>query len=114
MRKQVQTWLGALCFGALMIAPDINPADYIKGPLSGAAQARAGRTPAGVGSVGVGTAGHGVARRTTRRAVAATGAYVNTVPYGCPIVQVNGKNLYYCGGVYYQASAGGYAVVVVN
>ena len=52
----------------------------------------------------------GVARRTTRRVIR-RGAYVVAVPAGCAYGTYNGYRLYYCGGVYYQASGSGYVIV---
>jgi hypothetical protein len=52
----------------------------------------------------------GVARRTTRRIVR-RGAYVAAVPAGCVYGTYYGYKLYYCGGVYYQASGSGYVIV---
>lgn len=81
------------------------------GPLAGqgvysfvsGAQARVGR-PLTPGSVA------GVARRTTRRTIR-RGAFIATIPRGCPIGSYYGYSLYYCGGVYYQQSGNGYVVV---
>lgn len=67
------------------------------------AEARVGR-PATPGSVA------GVARRTTRRTIR-RGAYVGAIPAGCAYGSYYGYSLYYCGGVYYQKSGGGYVVV---
>lgn len=52
----------------------------------------------------------GVARRTTRRVIR-RGAYVATIPHGCPYGTYYGYSLYYCGGTYYQKSGGGYVIV---
>jgi hypothetical protein len=52
----------------------------------------------------------GVARRTTRRVIR-RGAYVGAIPAGCAIGTYYGYRLYYCGGVYYQPSGGGYVIV---
>jgi len=67
------------------------------------AQARVGRplTPVSIA---------GVARRTTRRMIR-RGAYIATIPAGCAYGSYYGYNLYYCGGVYYQRSGGGYVIV---
>jgi hypothetical protein len=67
------------------------------------AEARVGRpaTPASVA---------GVARRTTRRTIH-RGAYIATIPAGCPYGPYYGYNLYYCGGTYYQKSGSGYVIV---
>lgn len=56
----------------------------------------------------------GVARRTTRRTVRRTTAYVATLPGACSTVSVNGAPLHYCGGTYYQAVGGQYVVVIVD
>lgn len=48
----------------------------------------------------------GVARRTLRR-----GAYVASIPHGCPLGTYYGYHLYYCGGVYYQRSGSGFVIV---
>lgn len=93
----------ALLFGA----SDFHIADTRVGlgffSLVSDAQARVGR-PATPGSVA------GVARRTTRRTIR-RGAYIGVIPAGCPYGSYYGYNLYYCGGVYYQKSGGGYVVV---
>jgi hypothetical protein len=67
------------------------------------AEARVGRplTPLSVA---------GVARRTTRRAIR-RGAYLATIPPGCPYGTYYGYSLYYCGGTYYQRSGSGYVVI---
>lgn len=52
----------------------------------------------------------GVARRTTRRVIR-RGAYIATIPAGCAFGNYYGYSLYYCGGVYYQQSGGGYVIV---
>lgn len=55
----------------------------------------------------------GVARRTTRRTIRRTTAYVAALPAGCRTVFVNGVSLHQCGGVYYQPYGGRYVVVDV-
>jgi hypothetical protein len=93
----------ALLFGA----SDLHIAGYQVSVglfgLSSQAQARIGRplTPMSVA---------GVARRTTRRTIR-RGAYIASIPAGCPYGTYYGYSLYYCGGVYYQRSGGGYVVV---
>lgn len=91
----------------LFSAPDFHVADRRVGlgflNLVSDAEARVGR-PATPGSVA------GVARRTTRRVIR-RGAYIGAIPAGCPYGSYYGYNLYYCGGVYYQRSGGGYVVV---
>jgi hypothetical protein len=52
----------------------------------------------------------GTARRTTRRVIR-RGAYVAVIPAGCAYGTYYGYSLYYCGGVYYQKSSGGYVIV---
>ncbi|MBN9000237.1 MAG: hypothetical protein J0H54_12870 [Rhizobiales bacterium] len=52
----------------------------------------------------------GVARRTTRRTIR-RGAYIASIPPGCPYGSYYGYSLYYCGGTYYQKSGGGYVIV---
>ncbi len=71
--------------------------------LTTSAEARVGRplTPVSVA---------GVARRTTRRALR-RGAYLATIPRGCPYGTYYGYSLYYCGGTYYQRSGSGYVIV---
>ena len=54
--------------------------------------------------------GAGVARRTTRRVIR-RGAYIATIPVGCPYGSYYGYSLNYCGGRYYQRSGGGYVIV---
>ena len=56
----------------------------------------------------------GVARRTTRRTVRRTTAYVATLPRGCSTVVINGMSLHQCGGTYYQAYNNQYVVVEVH
>lgn len=52
----------------------------------------------------------GAARRTTRR-VLRRGAYIASIPRGCPYGTYYGYSLYYCGGTYYQKSGNGYVIV---
>ncbi|WP_163992340.1 hypothetical protein [Pyxidicoccus caerfyrddinensis] len=56
----------------------------------------------------------GVARRTTRRTVVRTSAYVAALPHGCTTVTINGMGLHQCGATYYQASGSQYVVVQVD
>ena len=56
----------------------------------------------------------GVARRTTRRTIARSRAYVAVLPAGCQTVIVEGVSLSQCGGTYYQASGNQYVIVNVN
>ncbi len=56
----------------------------------------------------------GVSRRTTRRTVRRTSAYVATLPQGCATTTIEGMGLYQCGSTYYQASGSQYVVVEVD
>jgi hypothetical protein len=56
----------------------------------------------------------GVARRTTRRTIAATSIYVATLPPACTTVVIEGTTLQQCGGQYYQASGTQYVVVNIE
>ena len=56
----------------------------------------------------------GVARRTTRRTIRRTTAYVATLPRGCTTVVIEGATLHQCGGTYYQPYGNQYVVVIVN
>jgi hypothetical protein len=56
----------------------------------------------------------GVARRTTRRRIVATSAYVASLPRGCTTVVMEGVTLHQCGSTYYQASGSQYVIVNVN
>jgi len=56
----------------------------------------------------------GVARRTTRRTIRRTTAYVASLPMGCSIVMIDGMQLHLCGTTYYQAHNNQYVVVTVN
>ena len=92
-----------LLFGA----SDFYVADFrigmgVLNPVS-VAEARVGR-PATPGSVA------GVARRTTHLTIRRS-AFIATLPVGCPYGSYYGYNLYYCGGVYYKPSGGGYVIV---
>jgi Family of unknown function (DUF6515) len=71
------------------------------------AEARVGRplTPVSVA---------GVARRTTRRTIRRTSAYVSTLPRGCSTVVIEGTTLHQCGGAYYQGHGNQYVIVNVN
>ena len=95
----------SLCAGllfGLVIDGALNQGVLIKD-----AEARLGRpmTPASVA---------GVARRTTRRTVRRTAAYVSVLPAGCTTVIVEGATLQQCGGTYYQTSGNQYVIVNVN
>lgn len=104
-----------------VVAVDPNPQHWFAANrMIGAAEAGPGRgVGAGArgvgvapipGAGGVGAPGAAVARRN----IVATGAYVARLPAGCATVQVGGAPLYSCGGKYYQASGGKYAVVTVQ
>ena len=71
------------------------------------AEARVGRpaTPLSVA---------GVARRTTRRTIRRTTAYVATLPRGCTTVIIEGMALHQCGRTYYQPYGTQWVVVNVN
>lgn len=56
----------------------------------------------------------GVARRTARRTVHRTTAYVATLPAGCSTVVVEGVSVYQCGTTYYQAQGSQYVIVNFN
>lgn len=95
----------ALCAGilfGLVIDGALNQGLLIKD-----AEATLGRplTPASVA---------GVARRTTRRTVRRTAAYVSVLPAGCTTVIIEGTTLQQCGGAYYQSSGNQYVIVNVD
>jgi len=56
----------------------------------------------------------GVARRTTRRTIAATSMYVAALPPACTVVVIEGTTLHQCGATYYQPSGTQYVVVNVQ
>jgi hypothetical protein len=96
----------ALVFAfALCVEPE--PSHWPDKGLFTSAEARVGRpaTPASVA---------GVARRTTRRVIRRSTIYVAALPAACSVVVVNGSNLHYCGGVYYQPYGSQYVVVYVD
>ena len=76
-------------------------------PLKTEAEARIGRplTPVSVA---------GVARRTTRRTIRRTSAYVAALPGGCSTVVIEGTTLHQCGGTYYQPYGTQYVIVNVD
>lgn len=92
-----------LLFGAGDVDLRGTQAGFALFPLVADAQARVGRplTPVSVA---------GVARRTTRRVIR-RGAFIASIPRGCPYGNYYGYNLYYCGGTYYQRSGSGYVIV---
>lgn len=93
----------ALLFGASDFQISGAPVGIGLFKLNSSAEARVGR-PATPGSVA------GVARRTTRRVIR-RGAFIAAIPAGCAYGNYYGYSLYYCGGVYYQKSGGGYVIV---
>ncbi len=99
--RTLATGLGVL--GAILIVGECS----IGGIVIHDAEARVGR-PLTPGSVA------GVSRRTTRRAIRRTTIFVATLPRGCTTVVVEGTTLSQCGGTYYQAYNGQYAVVNVD
>ena len=56
----------------------------------------------------------GVARRTTRRRVVRTSAYIATLPRGCSTIVIEGVSLHQCGAIYYQPYGGRYVVVNIQ
>ena len=93
--------------GAALVSAVALEISHSPGVLIQDAEARIGRplTPVSVA---------GVARRTTRRTVARSRAYVAVLPAGCQTVIVEGVSLSQCGGTYYQASGNQYVIVNVN
>ena len=104
IRAKVRTIIIGFC---LLMTGLLVDAEFHTGMVVSEAEARVGR-PATPGSVA------GVARRTTRRTIRRTTRYVNTLPGGCPKVNIDGTVLWHCGGTYYQAHNGQYVVVQVN
>lgn len=91
---------------ALVAEPD--PLAWITGNgFVGQAEARVGRPVTPVSAAGV-------ARRTTRRVIRRTSAYVSTLPAGCVTVSMNGGSYYRCGATYYQPYGNQYVVVIVD
>jgi hypothetical protein len=105
MNNTAKRWMVAsACMIAVTFATDgWDPVSLVVRDAS----ARVGRpaTPASVA---------GVARRTTRRTVRRTTAYVATLPRGCTTVIVEGTTLQQCGGTYYQPYNNQYVVVIVD
>lgn len=56
----------------------------------------------------------GVARRTTRRVVRRSTAYVTVLPASCVTVTINGAAYYQCGPTYYEYYGGRYVVIIVD
>lgn len=92
----------ALALGGSEVELGGPQAGLVFNPIS-SAEARVGRPLTPVSYAGV-------ARRTTRRAIR-RGAYLASIPRGCPYGTYYGYSLYYCGGTYYQRSGGGYVIV---
>jgi len=93
---------GAALVAAVVLEVSLSPGVFIHDT-----EARVGRplTPVSVA---------GVARRTTRRTIARTTAYVAVLPAGCRTVIVEGVSLRQCGGTYYRSSGTQYVIVNVN
>lgn len=110
MTTKSNGWTVACAIGAaavgLLVAT--NPgALFLDGSLMSKAEAIVGRplTPISVA---------GVARRTTRRTIARSSIYVNSLPTACVQTNINGTLLYQCGATYYQPYGTQYVVVYVN
>lgn len=93
-------------FSTLLTFAALTDVSYNVGLIIKDAEAVVGR-PWTPGSVA------GVARRTTRRTIRRTTAYVATLPRGCSTTVIEGMSLYQCGGTYYQPYGGRYVVVTV-
>ncbi len=108
MMKHRYTLLAAvITFGlGVLVEPDISRWSSENGVVA-PAEARMGRpmTPNSVA---------GVARRTNRRRVRRSTVYVNTLPRGCVIVNINSGTYHHCGVTYYQPYQGRYVVVYVD
>jgi len=104
IRAKVRTIIIGFC---LLMTGLLFDGEFHTGMVVSEAEARVGR-PATPGSVA------GVARRMTRRTIRRTTRYVNTLPGGCPKVNIDGTVLWHCGGTYYQAHGSQYVVVQVN
>jgi hypothetical protein len=104
----MKTVMRILVIGCCLLAADLLTDGLFNNRIlpKTEAEARIGRpmTPRSVA---------GVARRTTRRTVRRTSAYVATLPRGCSTVVVEGISLYQCGGSYYQAQGNQYVIVNV-
>ena len=110
MKTRAYRWKAALQGAALaaVLMGDLGlDGAALHGALISQAEAVVGRpaTPVSVA---------GTARRTSRRTVRRTSAYVATLPHGCATVTINGMGLYQCGATYYQASGAQYVVVEVD
>jgi hypothetical protein len=97
---------GVFIAGALVSAV-ILEVSLGTGVFIASSEARVGRplTPVSVA---------GVARRTSRRTVRRTTAYVTTLPAGCVTVVVEGVSVHQCGTTYYQAHGSQYVIVNVD
>jgi hypothetical protein len=97
-----------LAIMAFAIAAEPDPMQWIKGTgFIQQAEARVGRPATPVSAAGV-------ARRTTRRVVRRSGAYIATLPAGCATVSINGVRYYQCGPTYYEYYGGQYVVVIID
>ena len=96
----------AAAIGFAVIAADMSGFTPLPS-FVGEAQARVGR-PLTPGSFA------GVARRTTRRTIARSTVFVNTLPPACVRTTVAGVRVWRCGATYDQAYDGRYVVVVVD
>lgn len=106
MRKLHGKILSVAIAGLAMLAADtFVPTPFFS--FISEAQAVLGR-PLTPGSVA------GVARRTTRRVIRRSTAYVATLPAGCVSTSVHGVVVWRCGGVYYQPYGGRYVVVYID
>lgn len=56
----------------------------------------------------------GVARRTTRRAIRRSTIYAATLPPNCVRQNIDGYDVWSCGGTYYQQSGNQYVVVYIE
>jgi hypothetical protein len=105
----MKTIIRLIIIGCCFFTADLVTESFFDGiiPFRSEAEARVGRprTPLSVA---------GVARRTTRRTIRRTAAYVATLPRGCATVVIDGRTLYHCGGTYYQPYNNQYVVVIVH
>ena len=104
MKIMVRFIVGLCCMLTAVFAVDVS---FNTGILVKDVEARIGRpmTPISVA---------GSARRTTRRTVRRTTAYVASLPKGCATVIVQGVTLHQCGATYYQPHGSQYVVVHVD
>lgn len=100
--------LGLIALGLTLFIADLPPGGMFgSASLMNEAQAVVGRPLTPVSAAGV-------ARRTTRRTIAATSVVVATLPPACTVVVIEGTTLHQCGTTYYQASGTQYVVVNVQ